>query len=590
MRRRTAARIATAAGAAAAVVAVVAVMRDAGRDRIALDAATSGIDAFRSHLAAGALDRAGAELRAAIDNARPVLDGPFVRHAWSRAGRRGELDGTRSALADALGTLEAAVEARRSAIDRVAALGADVRYATTLAELDAVESRRAAAEQALVSETPAAHALLVEELAARRMAFRADVERNGVALASMRRAHELAVGDAAALQAVVDSVLPAPPRAGEGAEADAIRRAAAAERADLLIAGRLESALAKAASAGSAAEAANVAESIGRDPALQRDGDRRLADRVSTVIAALREREARLRAWESTVRQVDDALAADEPAAAARALARLEPCDERTAAEAGRIRAGFGGRVLDCVVRRAIGAIDDGDAQSLLRAAASVAPGGSVRPLLPAAAHADADRLHVRLRRSVDRELYEQFRRSPSAELAARYLDGWPGELRAMAPAVLAWRRAAAEAGTTVRLAEIRWGALGTAAVSRGLEDRPDATVGVFVNGVRTAEFRVADVRDGASNGINDVVCLAPGFPWDDLEIGVLATVDLRDAILSDPRTVGAVRQPAKAWRADRVTEIVLLDPAWPASRHRAVLRSSVPKTPPLPPFQGRQQ
>ena len=58
-----------------------------------------------------------------------------------------------------------------------------------------------------------------------------------------------------------------------------------------------------------------------RDPDLRRGATGALAGRREAAIVALRRRQSELEAWERSVRRVDDALEADEPGAAARALA-----------------------------------------------------------------------------------------------------------------------------------------------------------------------------------------------------------------------------------------------------------------------------
>jgi hypothetical protein len=287
---------------------------------------------------------------------------------------------------------------------------------------------------------------------------------------------------------------------------------------------------------------------------------------------------------------VEAAFAAGEFGAAARALGRLAPCDARTEAAAARLRSVFGERAVEELVRTVIAAADRADRDALARLVAPFAPGGSARPLLDEPLRRTVDEVRDRIGRTVDRLLYEEFRRNPSPMAAARYLEGWPAERRAMAPAVAEWVRAAGEPRTTISLEEIRWGALGIAAVSRGLEDRPDARVVLVLDGRAAAELRVTDILESGVNGFNDVAVEVPGFATADLEVGVAATIDLRDAILADPRPRGTLRQPIAAWRAGRTEAVAFTDPSWVGCRHSAVIRVAVPKTPPLPPFQGRQQ
>ena len=92
------------------------------------------------------------------------------------------------------------------------------------------------------------------------------------------------------------------------------------------------------------------------------------------------------------------------------------------------------------------------------------------------------------------------------------------------------------------------------------------------------------------SSGLNDAVVAVPGRAWDELEVGIFGEIDLRDAILSDPKPRGGLSQSVGAWRAARATEVDFVDPTWPGSPHVAILRATVSKTPSLPPFQGRQR
>ena len=579
------------AGALLSLLLVVGLLAiDALLDSAAFDRAEADLLAFRARMIRGRLDRAAPELRNAMVSAEPVLDGWWPRHAWTRLFCEEERSALRAKLDASIRELEQAIEARAARIADLRSMREAADYAVTLAELDAIEARRRAHGPRLASDDPAADTELVAALAARRLGFEADIARNRATLEAIAAARERARGDDAALQAVADAVLPVPARAGEDDALAGLRESAAAERAAILASGRIEAAEREGASAATAAAAAAAADRLERDPDLRRGATGTLAGRREAAIVALRRRQGELEAWERSVRRVDDALEADEPGAAARAIERLAPCDARSQAEAERLRAAFGRRALDGLLRAALGAIERSDTAALGRLAAPFAPGGAVRPYLDGTARADADRVRLQVDRACDRDLYEQFRRRPSAGAAERYLAGWPAVRRAMAPAVQAWRRAAAESRTTIALQELRWGTLGLASVNRGLEDRPDAEVAIFLDGARAAGLRVSDIREHSANGVNDVALEARGFPWDELEVGVLVKLDLRDAILADPRPRGAIRQPVSAWRADRASEVEFTDPAWAGSRHVAVFRVTVPGTPPLPPFHGRPQ
>ena len=582
-------KLAIAAAIAVPTLALAGVGADAPRDRASAGRARSEIARARDALAARSIDDAARGVRAAAVELQPVLDGPWPRHAWSRTAGRGGVEELRADLARAVADLEAAIESRRAGIAALESMRADVGYATTIAQLDAVESRRTAAVTELEREAPAGHADLVAAIGARRRSFEADVDRNRAAVAALARSRERARGDVQALQSIADAVLPAPARADEATALDALRSGAAAERAALLAEVRLGAAREEAAAATTSAAVAEIADRVAADPDLVR-GDAGLAERRESTIGALRKRERDLARWERSVSGIDSAFAAAEFGAAARALARLAPCDARTGAEADRVRSAFGARAVEEFVRAAVAALDRSEPEALDRMSAPFAPGGAVRPTLDADALRTADEVRAKASRALDRLLYEQFRRSPSPQAADRYLEGWPAVRRAMAPAVLEWRRASAESATELSIEEIQWGALGLATVTRRLEDRPDARVMLLVNGTPSAELRIGDIREDGVNGLNDVMVSFRGFPSQDLEVGIAAIIDLRDAILSDPRPRGTVRQPVSAWRAARREPVAFADPSWSGCRHVAMIRASVPKTPPLPPFQGRQQ
>jgi hypothetical protein len=581
--------IASAAAIAASALVMAGVATDALRDRADAALARAELARARDALAVRGIDEATARTMGAAVALQPMLDGPWFRHAWTRSVGAGTVAQLRGDLSRAVADLEAAIESRRTRVAALASMRADLDGSTTLAQVDAVEARRAPIAAELELDAAPGHADLVREIEARRRGFGADLERNRQALESLRAARERARGDARALQAVVDAVLPVPPRAGEDALLADVRASAAAERAAILGANLLDAARRDGDAATTAADVATIATRIERDPDLAR-GDASLLERRAAAVEALRHRQRALERWERSVSDVDASLAAAEFGAAARAMARLAPCDARTDGEASSLRTGFGRRAVDGLARAALSAVDRADTELLARLSGPFGPGGSVRAWIEPSELATLDEVRARVERFCDRSLYEQFCRSPSPMAAARYLEGWPAVRRAMAPAVALWRRAALEPASVVTLEEIRWGALGVAAVTRGLEDRPDARVTLAVDGAPVADLRVSDIREGGSNGFNDAAARVAGFPWADLEVGVVATIDLRDAILSDPRPRGLARQRVDAWRAARREEVAFSDPSWPGCRHVAVIRVAVPKTPPLPPFQGRQQ
>jgi hypothetical protein len=575
--------------AALAGLMAVAVGSDALRDGGAAARAREELAGSQADLAAGSIDGAARRTRAAARELRPLLDGPWIRHAWTRTAGRGDLGRLTEALDRAVTSLEAAIEARRALVAALESMRAGIGYATTLSDLDAIEARRAPLAAALGRDAPEAHADLVASIGARRRDFEADRARNEAAIERLRNARAGAHGDARALQAIVDAVLPAPPRAGEDAAMAALRVSAADERDEILGTDRVGSALAAAAGAITATEVADIAARIGSDPDLARGADG-LRARRDSAIEALQSRRRDLEAWERSAAVLEAAIAAGEFGAAARALERLRPCDGRTDAEAARLRDTFGARAVRGLVGAVMPAVDRADPEAIFRMVRPFGPGGNVRPHLGGEDATTADEVRSRVERHADRMLYEQFRRSPSAMAADRYLEGWPAVRRAMAPAVAAWRRAAREAATVLAVEDVRWGSLGVAEVSRGLEDRPDARLALLANGSQVLDFAVSDIREDGMNGFHDATVMVPGFPSADLELSVVATIDLRDAILSDPRPRGSLRQPVSSWRAARREEVTIADPSWTGCRHVVAIRALVPQTPPLPPFQGRQQ
>jgi hypothetical protein len=82
---------------------------------------------------------------------------------------------------------------------------------------------------------------------------------------------------------------------------------------------------------------------------------------------------------------------------------------------------------------------------------------------------------------------------------------------------------------------------------------------------------------------------LASNVPPDsDLSIAAAVRIDLRDAMAADPSPVGSCTQSIECWRAERVTELPVLDPLWGSRPHALFLRAVVPGAPPLPPYVRR--
>jgi hypothetical protein len=582
--RRTATSIAV---AVLSLWLVSQVAIDALMDASSFANATASLLRFQVEADAGVLDKAGARLREAISHAEPVLDGWWPRHAWTRTFRRERSDTLRSSLDAAVRRLEAALEARAARIVDLRDMRADADYAATLAELEAIDARREALGSKLAIDAPAAHEELVAALSDRREAFARDIARNREALAGIAERRARASGDPAALLAVTDAVLPAPDRGDEGAQLAALKASASAERSSLLAGTRLASAAGAAATARTSAETRAILAALESDADLRRTLEPALEARVRETFASIRSRIAALAAWESSVAAVDRALAAGEPAAAARALGRLAPCDERTRAIAGSVRSGFPARFTESAVQGAIAGVGRNDAAALQRVADATDPTFTRDAGFTDGEQAQALRPNRQVVRRIDQALYEQFRRRPCPETADRYLAGWPGVPRAMAATVRAWRDRARSGGTDIALVGARWQSTGANSVRGTLEDRPDATVTLRADGGELVT-RFEDIAPGPSIRAEAPTLASNAPPDSDLSIAAAVRIDLRDAMAADPNPVGSCTQSIECWRAERVTELPVLDPLWGSRPHALLLRAVVPGAPPLPPYVRR--
>lgn len=573
------------AGALLSLWLVGQLASDALMDASAVHQTSADLLRFRAFIDAGALDSAAPELRKAIADAEPVLDGWWPRHAWTRLFRGEERSALRATLDASVRDLEQAIEARASRIADLRLMREAADYASTLAELDAIETRRRGHGPRLATDAPAAHDALVAAIASRRDSFASDVSRNREALAAVEARRARAAGDASALLSVLDAVLPAPDRGDEGARLASVKASAAAERSAILAATRLAASAGAAANAHTSAEARALLAGLDADPDLRRSNDPALEARVRETRSSIGDRIARLAAWEAGMAAVDRALSSGEPAAAQRALRRLAPCDPRTEAIAKAARSSFPARFIESAVQGAIAAVERGDHRALQRIADATDPGSTLAAGFDDAERAQALRPNRQVRRRIDQALYEQFRRRPCDETANRYLEGWPGVPRAMAATVRAWRDRARTGGTTLALVGARWQGTGANATRGTLEDRPDAKVTVRAG---TGEEFVAvfeDVVAGETRSLEGPMLTTDAAPGTDVEVTVSARIDLRDAMVADPAPVGDCRQTAGAWRAQRVTEVPLLDPLWGSRPHALFLRAVVPGAPPLPPY-----
>lgn len=580
--------VAAAAAALSAALLASFLAWGAVRDRSADRNARASLAQAEARRDAGDIDAAAAQVRAAAAEAAPLLDGWWAAHAWARTLRAGELADLRARLDDAVAALARSVDARTARIDGLRSLRSEVDYAATLADLDAIESRRAAFGPLLAVDAPEAHRELVRALGTRRADFAADADANTHAIRATQARFETAGNDPRALLAVVDAVLPRPARADEAQRLASLKARASAARSAMLAGDRLREAEGLAALAPSAREARRALSAIDADPDLARPADEALAGRITAARAAIGRRIDALSAWESSVAALELGLAAGEPGAAARALARLEPCDERTRAVAERLRDSFGARVLESFTAGAIAAADRGDLTALERRADAVRPGSDAWKALGAAEREKAAASIAAIDARVDRALYDEFLRSPSAELAARYLEGWPARVRRMAPWVLEWRARAEGAPVRIALEGARWRSLGVESAARTLEDRPDADISLRGPNGTGATERAEDIRSDSVAPLRGAsLTVGPhGAPL--LRVEAVVAIDLRDAVAADPVARGFEERAMAAWRAGRVVELPVRDPLWGERPHLLLLRVTSPGLTALPPFPRR--
>lgn len=579
-RRRTG-WIAAGAGAVA-LVSLVAVAASA--DRGSIDRARRSLVRADAAMSSGALDEAAAQLRSAGTEARPLLDGAWPLHAWSRVARASEVAALRAELDAAVGTLASAIEARAGRLDGLRRLRALVDAAATIAELDDLEAGRAGLGPLAATDAPDQHRELVLAIAARRARFEDDLSRNRRAIADASGRLDRAGDDPRALLGVIDSVLPRPERAGEAAALGELRDRAAAHRSAILGDRRIREAEGRAALAPSVREARAALEAIERDPDLARSADPALSRRIAEARASILRRIEALSAWESSQAAVDRAIDAGEPGAAALALARLAPCDDRSRSVAHAILSGFPKRAMDAFTRGAIAAADRGDLDSLQRLADAMRPGATAWQSLGANERKAAADSVAAVDARIDRALYDEFLRSPCEPLAARYLEGWPVRPRRMAPFVAAWREQAASAPIRIALEAARWRGLGLPSSSRTLEDRPDADIELRGPDGTVAADVARDIREDGSSQLGGAALVIRPDGDAPLRVQAAVRIDLRDAVAADPVAKGVEERSMSGWRSARLAELPVRDPLWGERPHLLLLRVTSPGMVALPP------
>jgi hypothetical protein len=156
-----------------------------------------------------------------------------------------------------------------------------------------------------------------------------------------------------------------------------------------------------------------------------------------------------------------------------------------------------------------------------------------------------------------------------------------------MAATVRAWRDRARNGGTDIVLVGARWQSTGANSVRGTLEDRPDATVTLRADGGELVT-RFEDIAPGQSILADAPTLASNDAPDSDLSIAASVRIDLRDAMAADPNPTGSFAQSIACWRAERVTELPVLDPLWGSRPHALLLRAVVPGAPPLAPYVRR--
>ena len=571
-------------GAAMCLWLAVGALRDAS----ALARANAALDAAEAAIAASDVPAAAQALREAGERAAGPCDGPWTTHTWTRALRRPDTDALAARLARAVESMDGAVIARAARVKALRAAADAVDHARTLAELERAERDAGALGPRAAADAPAVAAHLKEQATALRTAFAADVARNEAALVEInaRRKSAFASLELHALLDLSDSVLPAPARADEAERLADIRNAAIALHARTMLQTRIYPARKAAEDAASSATAETALQLLDADPELARIPSPTGAAALASARRAIEERIAALRAWEESMAAVERALGEGDAGAAALALGRVQPCDARTREALARARTAYPQRALGAFVAGCTRATDRGDWETIARRVRAIRPGSDAWQALDDTGRREVARVLAWAEPRIDRGLYEDFAANPTPESAARYLRGWPAELRRMAPLVAGWMAQSADPRTVFRLEGIQWAATGVAPGGGILEDRPDAHVEVRLDGERALAADAADIREDERSIFDPApsaaVDIADGTM---LRLSCEARIHLRDAPEGGPLAIGALAMDRNGWRAARHLVVPVSDPQWGRRPHLVMLRVTVPAAPPLAPF-----
>jgi hypothetical protein len=531
---------------------------------------------------------AGQELanaRAALATLSRLDAEPSWRHVWLRVLGQERRQATLNTISQALARAETLTDQRAVNEQWRAQLADRLAHVATLPELTALSQALMAGPPHSEAPLPISAVAELQETAEQTaVSFKQDDQRNADAVAQVEALLHAAGADVARLQLVLDAVLPRPDRQPQvrSLALSTLQSEAQTQRTRAL----LQRVQAREAAARQAPSAAQVRVEL---TALERDPDLRRAVPDAVGLDAARERIAAranaLDEWERGRRTIETLLDQDDPAGAARALADLRAPDEEHGRQLGELRVGFGARAAYVVARAMVRHGEAGDWAGARRLLAAMREDGAVAALLDQHARSALVRSEEALNQSEDRVLYEEFRATPRAELAGRYLDGWPGVTRRMAPHVqeyLAWLD---KPVTELVFEAVEWQTVGSA--PSAITDLPDATLELRIDGQPRAITRIEDVRDRTKSTLLEPIRIT--LSQSDAQVvrvGAVVRIDLRDVLDADPLATGAVDVSPAELRAARSLVLPVVDTAWSPKPHRLFFRVAGIGTPALPPWQ----